>query len=98
MTILIFFLQDQAHRRIYLELPLILESHATPVDSDLYPSWTEFQADFLVKGGIIEGHPPSKSVTALTVDMLITPTGDIEILATYDQVSIYTKYIERGSP
>ena len=83
--------QDQAHRRIYLELPLILESHATPVDSDLYPSWTEFLADF-------EGHPPSKSVTALTVDMLITPTGDIEILATYDQVSIYTKYIERGSP
>ena len=79
-------LQEQALRRISKELPSILASHATPVDSDLYPTWGAFLADFLVSGGLIEGHPPSTSVTAVTVDLLIEPTGDIQVLSMQDQV------------
>ena len=74
-------------RRISSELLSILKSHATPVDSDLYPTWGAFLSDFLIKGGLIEGHPPSTSVTSLTVDMLIEPTGAIQILGTHDQVT-----------
>jgi hypothetical protein len=80
--------QDQAVRRISSELLSILKSHATPVDSDLYPTWGAFLSDFLIKGGLIEGHPPSTSVTSLTVDMLIEPTGAIQILITHDQVCV----------
>jgi hypothetical protein len=78
--------QDQARRRILLELPSILESHSKPVDSDLYPSWRAFLADFLVRGGLIEGNPPSASVTALTVDLFVDPRGEVSVLSTGDQV------------
>ena len=75
-------------RRISSELLPILESHATLVDSDLYPTWGAFLSDFLAKGGLIEGHPPSTSVTSLTVDMFIDPNGAIQILSTHDQVRL----------
>ena len=66
---------------------MILETHSQPVDSTLYPTWRAFLNDFLVNGGLIEGHPPSPSVTALTVDLFIDPRGDVTIISTQDQVS-----------
>ena len=57
------------------------------MDSDLYPTWRAFLADFLVRGGLIEGHPPSPSVTAVTVDLFIDPRGDVAVISTQDQVN-----------
>ena len=80
--------QDYPLRLISNELPSILSSYATVVNPDLYPTWEAYLKDFLNKGGIIEGHPPSESVTSVTVDMLIEPTGNIQVLSMQDQVRV----------
>lgn len=79
--------QEGARRRILQELPRILSCHANPVNTDHYSSWQPFLADFLASGGIIEGHPPSSSVTSLTVDLFIDPLGEVSITSTQDQIN-----------
>ena len=36
--------------RVSAEIPEIMAHHATPVNSDLYPSWDRFLQDFLKRG------------------------------------------------
>ncbi|EDO37640.1 predicted protein, partial [Nematostella vectensis] len=72
--------------KVSAEIPDILSRHAHPVNSELYPTWEGFLHDFLKRGGVVEACPPSESVTALTVDVLIEPTGDSKILSMGDQI------------
>ncbi|PFX15030.1 IQ domain-containing protein H [Stylophora pistillata] len=72
--------------RVSAEIPEIIAHHATPVSSDLYPTWDKFLQDFLKRGGVIEACPSSDSVTTLSVDVLIEPTGETTVLSMADQI------------
>lgn len=87
--------QEKALKLVSVELPSIIASHAHPLDSKLFPSWSDFLKVFVSEGGLIEGTPPSESVTSLSVDLLIEPTGVVSIAAMRDQVHAYTVYCTR---
>ncbi|KAK2552797.1 IQ domain-containing protein H, partial [Acropora cervicornis] len=74
--------------RVSAEIPEIIAQCATPVNNELYPTWNSFLQDFLKRGGIVEACPPSDSVTALSVDVLIEPSGESTILSIGDQTSV----------
>lgn len=80
--------QEQAITTITSYLPDTLTKHAVVADTVLYPQWKDFLTDFLQRGGLIEGIPPSDSITPVAVDVLIDPTGQTKVLCTQDQVSI----------
>lgn len=78
--------QEAAVTKICSYLPEILSKHVCIADTTLYPDWPHFLKQFLRVGGLIEGTPPSDSVTPLAVDLLIEPTGQFKVLCTLDQV------------
>ena len=78
--------QEYAIKLISSELAEVLTAHARTVCLQLYPTWTDFLPSFIKEGGIIEGTPPSDSMTPVTVDLLIEPTGSVRVLSTLDQV------------
>ncbi|XP_039268071.2 IQ domain-containing protein H-like [Styela clava] len=78
--------QDAAYNKILNEIQYCLERYAKPAYKDVYKSWNEFMEVFLSQGGIVEAYPPSESVTCLTVDMFIDPTGLIQMLSCGDQI------------
>ena len=80
--------QEKALKLVTNELPAILASHAHPLDHTHFPTWSDFLAMFVDEGGLIEGTPPSESVTSLTVDLLIEPTGVVNIVSMRDQVGM----------
>ena len=80
--------QEQALQLVSSQLPALLHAHTHVVSHTLYPTWTQFLQHFIQEGGLIEATPPSDSSTALTVDLVIEPTGDVKVLTTADQVRV----------
>ncbi|XP_032804347.2 IQ domain-containing protein H isoform X1 [Petromyzon marinus] len=78
--------QDAAVARIAQELPELLETHCVLASNDLYPDWASFIQAFLCHGGVIEACPPGDSLTCLTVDLLLEPSGDVAVQAWGDQL------------
>lgn len=78
--------------KILDEVPGILEEHATPVNRQLFPDWHTFLTVFLAQGGIFEAHPPSDSVTGLTVSILIEPDLTARILSSGDHIHADSEY------
>ena len=90
--------QEKAVKMICSYLPEILSEHVHVVDTELYPEWEHYLKQFLRVGGVIEGTPPSESVTPLAVDLLIEPTGAVKVLCTLDQVLLIYCYVIMCTP
>ncbi|XP_072037895.1 IQ domain-containing protein H-like [Amphiura filiformis] len=84
--------QEPAYIKIHAEIPDVLSSHAQPVNKKVFPSWEVFLEAFLSQGGVIEACPPSDSVTAISVNMLIEPNNEMTMVSCGDQIHAETPF------
>ncbi|XP_066273015.1 IQ domain-containing protein H-like isoform X1 [Branchiostoma lanceolatum] len=82
--------------KIQAEIPDILDQFGVPANRKRFPTWDKFLEAFLSQGGIIEACPPSESVTTLSADMLIEPTGKIRMIANGDQIKAEGPFVSWG--
>ncbi|XP_050402803.1 IQ domain-containing protein H isoform X1 [Patella vulgata] len=78
--------QEAAYIKILAEIPEILITYAQPANKKIYPTWSKYLEAFLSQGGVIEACPPSESITTLSADLLIEPSGNVRILTVGDQI------------
>ncbi|XP_053319756.1 IQ domain-containing protein H [Spea bombifrons] len=78
--------QEKVVQRITEELPQVLQHHAQFVNTRRFPTWDTFLKALTSCGGIIEAFPPAESITCLTVDLLIKPDGESEMVSCGDQI------------
>ena len=77
--------KETAVKRIADELPEVLKTHAKLPSA--YKTWLEYMSALISRGGIIQGFPPSDSVTSLSVNLLLEPDGLVQLLSTADQIN-----------
>ncbi|XP_074533228.1 IQ motif-containing protein H [Halichoeres trimaculatus] len=80
------WVQESVLLRYLDEIPEWLARYAQPAKTSCYPTWAIFLKTFLRQGGVVEGCPPSESVTCLTVDLLLEPGGEVTMLSCGDQL------------
>ena len=87
---------EPTYVKILEEIPELLSKHARPSNTNVYPTWEDFQTAFLAQGGVLEAHPPSDSVTSLTVSVLIEPDQNYKILSSGDHIHAESPYSLMG--
>ncbi|XP_005098111.1 IQ domain-containing protein H isoform X2 [Aplysia californica] len=78
--------QEAAYIKIHAEVPDILHSYARPLNTKMFPTWEKFLRAFLSQGGVIEACPPSENITTLSADILIEPSGVVNLITCGDQI------------
>ncbi|EDV26484.1 uncharacterized protein TRIADDRAFT_63760 [Trichoplax adhaerens] len=84
--------QESARTKILGELPDILDNYCHIVNKRGYQTWERFCNVYLERGGVIQACPPSDSVTGVTVDALVDPTGQVNIMSLGDQIHAESQY------
>ncbi len=85
-------IKEPTYVKILEEIPDVLNKYGVPANLEAYPSWEQFQNAFLAQGGVLEAHPPSDSVTSLTVSVLIEPDQSYKILSSGDHIHADSQY------
>ena len=83
---------EPTYVKILEEMPELLSRFARPANTDIYASWEVYLKAYLTQGGIIEAHPPSDSITSLTVTMLIEPDHSVRLVSCGDHIHAESAY------
>ena len=80
--------QQVSYIRILEHLPnaLKLTKPSNSLAHMAYNSWDIFKKELCRQGGVIEAVPPTNEITNITVDIEITPPGDIKLITCGDQI------------